>query len=66
MQSYDQYHSVCFLQGCESNRTTAVNITITPSSGQALDFDGTDDAVTVPTNTGFNAQKFHHRSMGKI
>lgn len=52
------YYPVCFVQGCESNRTTAVNITITPSSGQALDFDGTDDAITVPTNTGFNAQNF--------
>lgn len=52
------YYPVCFVQGCESPRTLAVGITITPSSGQALDFDGTDDVVTVPENVGFNAQNF--------
>ncbi len=52
------YYPVCFVQGCESARTLAVGITITPSSGQALDFDGTDDVVTVPVNAGFNAQNF--------
>jgi len=52
------YYPVCFVQGCESARTLAVGITITPSSGQALDFDGVDDVVTVPENAGFNAQNF--------
>ncbi|WP_428656717.1 LamG-like jellyroll fold domain-containing protein [Runella sp.] len=52
------YYPVCFVQGCESARTLAVGITITPSSGQALDFDGVDDVVTVPENVGFNAQNF--------
>ncbi len=52
------YYPVCFVQGCESARTLAVGITITPSSGQALDFDGVDDVVTVPANTGFNAQSY--------
>lgn len=52
------YYPVCFVQGCESARTLAVGITITPSSGQALDFDGVDDVVTVPANAGFNAQSY--------
>ncbi|WP_435355532.1 LamG-like jellyroll fold domain-containing protein [Emticicia sp. SJ17W-69] len=52
------YYPVCFVLGCESPRTVLDNITITPSSGQALDFDGTDDVVTVPTNIGFNAPNF--------
>jgi ELWxxDGT repeat protein len=52
------YYPVCFVLGCESQRTVLDNITITPSSGQALDFDGTDDVVTVPANAGFNAQNF--------
>lgn len=52
------YYPVCFVLGCESPRTVLDNIAITPSSGQALDFDGTDDVVTVPANAGFNAQNF--------
>ncbi|AXE18314.1 hypothetical protein DR864_11430 [Runella rosea] len=52
------YYPVCFVQGCESPRTLAVGITITPSSGQALDFDGVDDVVTVPANEGFNPQSY--------
>ncbi len=52
------YYPVCFVQGCESARTLAVRITITPSSGQALDFDGVDDVVTVPANASFNAQSY--------
>jgi ELWxxDGT repeat protein len=52
------YYPVCFVLGCESPRTVLDNIIITPSSGQSLDFDGTDDVVTVPTNIGFNSQNF--------
>lgn len=52
------YYPVCFVQGCESARTVAVAVTITPSSGQALDFDGVDDVVTVPANEGFNPQSY--------
>ncbi|WP_394994025.1 LamG-like jellyroll fold domain-containing protein [Emticicia sp.] len=52
------YYPVCFVLGCESPRTVLDNVTITPSSGQALDFDGIDDAVTIPINVGFNSLSF--------
>jgi ELWxxDGT repeat protein len=52
------YYPVCFVLGCESPRTVLDNVAITPSSGQALDFDGTDDVVTVPSNVGFNSLSF--------
>jgi ELWxxDGT repeat protein len=52
------YYPVCFVLGCESPRMVLDNVTITPSSGQALDFDGTDDVVTVPANVGFNSLSF--------
>lgn len=58
LTSATTYYPVCFVLGCESNRTVLDNVTITPSSGQALDFDGIDDAVTVPANVGFNSQSF--------
>lgn len=52
------YYPVCFVQGCESARTLAVGVTVTPSSGQALDFDGVDDIVTIPANVGFSSLSY--------
>ena len=60
------YYPVCFVLGCESPRTVLDNIAISPSSGQALDFDGVDDAVTIPTHVGFNSLSFTIESYARF
>ena len=60
------YYPVCFVLGCESPRTVLDNVTITPSSGQALDFDGIDDAVSIPANVGFNSLSFTIESYARF